>query len=55
LFNPLSLCSPRRPRSTPPAQVQLLANQLPAAVMPRLLSTLGELLPHTPHIEHLLG
>lgn len=40
--------------STPPAQVQLLANQLPAAVMPRLLSTLGDLLPQTPHIEHLL-
>ena len=33
----------------------LLANQLPAAVVPRLLGALGELLPHTPHIEYLLG
>ena len=43
------------PCSTPPPQVPLLANQLPAAVVPRLLGALGELLPHTPHIEYLLG
>lgn len=41
-------------RSTPPAQVPLLANQLPAAVVPQLLAALGELIPQTPHIEYLL-
>jgi hypothetical protein len=34
--------------------MSLIANQLPAAVVPKLLGELGELLPHTPHIEHLL-
>ena len=40
--------------SAPPAQVPLLANQMPAAVVPQLLAALGELIPSTPHIEYLL-
>ena len=40
--------------STPPAQVPLVANTLPAAVVPALLGALGELLPQTPHLEHML-
>ncbi|PSC76313.1 periodic tryptophan 2-like protein [Micractinium conductrix] len=41
--------------SAPPAQVPLLANQMPAAVVPQLLAALGELIPSTPHIEYLLS
>lgn len=33
----------------------LLVNQLPAAVVPPLLGALAELLPQTPHVEHLVG
>ncbi|PRW59321.1 periodic tryptophan 2-like protein [Chlorella sorokiniana] len=41
--------------STPRAQVSLVVNQLPPAVVPQLLTALGELLPATPHIEYLLS
>jgi hypothetical protein len=34
--------------------VPLVANTLPAAVVPALLGALGELLPQTPHLEHML-
>jgi hypothetical protein len=40
--------------STPPAQVPLIANTLPAAVVPQLLTAMGELIPQTPHIEYML-
>lgn len=41
--------------STPPPAVELVAAALPAAVVPRLLGALGEALPESPHLEHLLG
>lgn len=41
--------------STPPASVGLVAATLPAAVAPALLAALGEALPSTPHLEHVLG
>ena len=46
--------SSSRPCSTPPAQVPLIANTLPAAVVPQLLTAMGELIPQTPHSEYML-
>ena len=41
--------------STPPTSVQLVVATLPSALLPSLLGTLGDVLPDTPHVEHVLG